>query len=96
MGYEQLLIQLAIGAGMGFLISAIAVLSDAQNKWNNRQFAYTAIISAFSALAIVQSYIVTNGALSAENLIPLLLMIAGASFLVNKGIKIAARSGIKK
>jgi len=93
MGYEQLILQLAVGAGMGFLISAISVLSDTNNKWNNRQFAYTAILGAFSALGIIQG---VSGGLTEANFIAVVLMIAGATFLANKSIKIAARSGLRK
>ena len=88
---EQLVIQLAVGAGMGFLISAISVLSDAANKWNNRLFAYTAILGAFSALGVISS---VEGGITADNLISVILTIAGITFLANKGIKVAARAAL--
>ena len=89
----QLIVHLAVGAGMGFLISALSVLSDVNNAWNNRQFAYTAILGAFAALGIING---VEGGITAENFIGVILMIAGATFLANKGIKLASKAGLKK
>ena len=88
----QLIIQLAVGGGMGFLISAMSVLGDTNNKWSNRLFAYTAILGAFSAFAVIESV----GAVTEANLISVLLMIGGATFFANKGIKVAERARLAK
>ena len=88
MSFEQLLIQGAIGVGMGTLIAVAGYLSTAVESWNNRKFAYSVIISVFTAFIVITGLGVDIGS---ENLIPTLLAIAGVSFFANKGIKTALR-----
>lgn len=87
MPFEQLALEVGIGVGMGTLIAVVAFLATT-DKWNNRLFAYTLVIGVFTAFVVIEG---VEGGVDESNLIKTILLIAGASFFANKGIKMAER-----
>jgi len=87
MPFEQLALEVGIGVGMGTLIAVMAFLSTT-DKWNNRLFAYTLVMGVVTAFVVIEGI---EGGVGEENLIKVILLIAGASFFGNKGIKMAIR-----
>jgi hypothetical protein len=83
---EQLFLELGLGIGMGALIALIAFVAG-KDPWNNRLFIYTTIIGAFTSLAVIEGI---EGGVGGDNLIKVVLMIAGLSFFANKGIQLGA------
>jgi len=81
---EQLFLELGLGIGMGALIALVAFVAG-KDPWNNRLFIYTTIIGAFTSLAVIEGI---EGGINGDNLINVVLMIAGLSFFANKGIQI--------
>ena len=84
---EQLWLEVGLGIGMGTLIAIVAFLSSTE-AWNNRKLGYTMVIGVFSAFGIIEG--VVEG-VSEENVIQVVLLIAGASFFANKAIGMAQR-----
>ena len=85
--FEQLWLEVGLGIGMGTLIAIVAFLSS-NEAWNNRKLGYTMVIGVFSAFGIIEG--VTEG-VSEENVLQVVLLIAGASFFANKAIGMAQR-----
>ena len=85
--FEQLWLEVGLGIGMGTLIAIVAFLSSTE-AWSNRKLGYTMVIGVFSAFGIIEG--VTEG-VSEENVIQVVLLIAGASFFTNKAIGMAQR-----
>lgn len=83
---EQLFLELGLGIGMGALIALIAFVAG-KDAWDNKLFAYTAIIGAFTSLAVIEGI---EGGIGEGNLIKVILMIAGLSFFANKSIQIGS------
>ena len=88
MDVSQLIVQLIVGVGMGGIISVMSYLSQPLQDWDNRKFIFSIGVAVFSALAIIQSI---EGGITEDNIIYVILTIAGSSFLTNKTIQIAAR-----
>jgi len=88
MDTTQLVLQVAVGLGMGAVISIMSHISVDKSKWDNRKFIFSTIISTFTALTVVNSMV---GGITTDNIIETLLLIAGASFFANKGISAASK-----
>ena len=84
----QLLYSIGTAVGVSAVLSGLAALSAKDVKWDWRKYLYTLGVSSFGALAIVNS--IQDG-VNAGNLISVALQIAGASFLGNKLIGLAAK-----
>ncbi len=87
MPFEQLALEIGVGVGMGTLIALVAFLSST-DKWNNRLFAYTLAMGVVTSFVVIEGI---EGGLGEDNLIKVVLLIAGASFFANKGVKMATR-----
>lgn len=84
----QLLTRVGLGIGMGALISVTTVLAEPNNSANRRKLAYSMIIAVFSAFMVVDGF---KEAITYENILSLVLQIAGGAFFTNKGIQMALR-----
>ena len=85
--FEQLWLEVGLGIAMGTLIAIVSCLSS-QEAWNNRKLGYSMVIGVFTAFGIIEG--VVDG-VTAENVIQVVLLIAGASFFTNKAIGMAQR-----
>jgi len=85
--FEQLWLEVGLGLAMGTLIAIVACLSS-NEAWNNRKLGYSMVIGVFTAFGIIEG--VVDG-VTAENIIQVVLLIAGASFFTNKAISMAQR-----
>ena len=85
--FEQLWLEVGLGIAMGTLIAIVACLSS-NTAWSNRKLGYSMVIGVFTAFAIIEG--VVEG-VTAENIIQVVLLIAGASFFTNKAIGMAQR-----
>ena len=85
--FEQLWLEVGLGLAMGTLIAIVACLSS-NEAWNNRKLGYSMVIGVFTAFGIIEG--VVDG-VTAENIIQVVLLIAGASFFTNKAIGMAQR-----
>ena len=85
--FEQLWLEVGLGLAMGTLIAIVACLSS-NDAWSNRKLGYSMVIGVFTAFAIIEG--VVEG-VTAENIIQVVLLIAGASFFTNKAIGMAQR-----
>ena len=85
--FEQLWLEVGLGIAMGTLIAIVACLSS-NEAWNNRKLGYSMVIGVFVAFGIIEG--VVDG-VTAENIIQVVLLIAGASFFTNKAIGMAQR-----
>ena len=85
--FEQLWLEVGLGIAMGTLIAIVACLSS-NEAWNNRKLGYSMVIGVFTAFGIIEG--VVDG-VTAENIIQVVLLIAGASFFTNKAISMAQR-----
>ena len=85
--FEQLWLEVGLGIAMGTLIAIVACLSS-NEAWNNRKLGYSMVIGVFVAFGIIEG--VVDG-VTAENIIQVVLLIAGASFFTNKAISMAQR-----
>jgi hypothetical protein len=83
MAFEQILLNLAVGLGVGGLVAAIAKLESGE-EWDGRKFIYSIIIGGFAGLAVIQG--LEGGNVTEDNFVNVLLLIFGGSFLGNKGI----------
>ena len=90
--FEQLWLEVGLGIAMGTLIAIVSCLSS-QEAWNNRKLGYSMVIGVFTAFAIIEG--VVDG-VTAENVIQVVLLIAGASFFTNKAIGMAQRVNDKQ
>ena len=88
MSFEQLILQVTVGIGMGALIAVSAFLAKSDNTWNNRKFAYSVIIGVFTSFTVITGL---GQEISTSDFIPTLLSIAGVSFFANKGLQAALR-----
>jgi len=93
MAFEQLALEIGVGIGLGTLISIMAFLSS-KDKWDNRLFGYTLVLGVITTFGVIEGI---EGGLGEENIIKVVLMVAGLSFFGNKSIKMAERirSGAK-
>ena len=85
--FEQLWLEVGLGIAMGTLIAIVSFLSS-NEAWNNRKLGYSMVIGVFTAFGIIEG--VVDG-VTADNLIQVVLLIAGASFFTNKAIGMAQR-----
>ena len=90
--FEQLWLEIGLGIAMGTLIAIVSCLSS-NEAWNNRKLGYSMVIGVFTAFAIIEG--VVDG-VTAENVIQVVLLIAGASFFTNKAIGMAQRVNDKQ
>ena len=90
--FEQLWLEVGLGIAMGTLIAIVSCLSS-QEAWNNRKLGYSMVIGVFTAFGIIEG--VVDG-VTAENVIQVVLLIAGASFFTNKAIGMAQRVNDKQ
>ena len=90
--FEQLWLEIGLGIAMGTLIAIVSCLSS-NEAWNNRKLGYSMVIGVFTAFAIIEG--VVDG-VTAENVIQVVLLIAGASFFTNKAIGMAQRVNNKQ
>jgi len=93
MAFEQIILNLAVGLGIGGLVAAIAKLESGE-AWNGRKFVYSVVIGGFAGLAVIQN--LDGGNVTEANFISVLLMIFGGSFLGNKGIGTLQRLTAKR
>lgn len=93
MSFEQISLEIGVGVGMGTLIAIMSFLST-KDPWNNRLFAYTLVIGVFTTFAVIEGIeggIGIDPTTGDNNIVKVLLLVAGASFFANKGIKMAER-----
>ena len=90
--FEQLWLEVGLGIAMGTLIAIVSCLSS-QEAWNNRKLGYSMVIGVFTAFGIIEG--VVDG-VTADNVIHVVLLIAGASFFTNKAIGMAQRVNDKQ
>ncbi len=93
MTFEQLGLEIGVGVGMGTLIALMAFLST-KDPWNNKLFAYTVVIGVFTTFAVIEGIeggIGIDSETGENNIVKVLLLVAGASFFANKSIKMAER-----
>ena len=90
--FEQLWLEIGLGIAMGTLIAIVSCLSG-NEAWNNRKLGYSMVIGVFTAFGIIEG--VVDG-VTAENVIQVVLLIAGASFFTNKAIGMAQRVNDKQ
>lgn len=83
MDTTQLVLQLAVGIGMGAIMSIMSHISVEKSKWDNRKFIFSTVVATFASLTVVNSIV---GGITADNIIETILMIAGSAFFANKGI----------
>ena len=90
--FEQLWLEIGLGIAMGTLIAIVSCLSS-NEAWNNRKLGYSMVIGVFTAFGIIEG--VVDG-VTADNIIQVVLLIAGASFFTNKAIGMAQRVNDKR
>jgi len=90
--FEQLWLEVGLGIAMGTLIAIVSCLSS-NDAWNNRKLGYTMVIGVFTAFGIIEG--VVDG-VTGDNIIQVVLLIAGASFFTNKAIGMAQRVNDKQ
>ena len=83
---EQLFIEVGLGVSMGALIAFLSFVAGTA-AWDNRLFVYTAVIGVFTSLTVIEGI---EGGVGEENILKVILMIAGMSFFANKGIQMGA------
>ncbi len=88
MAWDQIMTDIAVGGGLGFLASLLGKWSSS-TPWSSSKLAYTVIISTVAAIGVIQG--IQGGHVTDQNILSVIISVLGAGFLGNKAIQISSK-----